>query len=81
MNKDWPAPFGGITTGTVFSNHTHLRAALTFMADGCGRHHFHNIAVQFDGRVIWTSDLGAECFERWQAQQQAIATIHRQDQS
>jgi hypothetical protein len=57
----FPHPFGGISVGVMFPERRLLLIALMHMGNGCGDNHYHNIAVQFDGETLWTTELGREC--------------------
>lgn len=66
--SDFPFPFGGIKFAVHLGpDDDAFRSAVAFMASGCGvwPGHLHNIAVQCDGNVIHTSDLGVACLRRW----------------
>jgi hypothetical protein len=63
---DFPFPFGGIKFAVHLGpDDAAFQSALAFMASGCGLDHRHNIAVQCDGNVIHTGDLGVACLRRW----------------
>ena len=63
----WPVPFSGISRSVSFGSQEALSDFLQYVADGCGRGHMHNIAVEFDAErpKVYGSTLLAECAERW----------------
>jgi hypothetical protein len=64
LGSEWPMPFSGITTTVTIPNRSKFRKVVTYMINGCGEGHEHNIGVQIDGNVIHTTDLGVECINR-----------------
>lgn len=58
----FPFPFGGIDRCVEIRSRAQMQIAVNFLVGGCGdANHHHNIAVQMDGGLIWTTELGAKC--------------------
>jgi len=62
---DFPMPFGGITHHVQITPRKALADFLQHLAAGCGKDHYHNIAVAFDGDLIYGSKLLFDCFHEW----------------
>lgn len=74
MPTEFPVPFAGITERYAFPS-AHLPELMKYMEQGCHNNsHAHNIAIEFDHRlgavrnpivVIYTTNLGVKCIERF----------------
>lgn len=68
----FPMPFGGIKNVFAIQTADEVIAALAYMNSGCGEHHQHNVAVEWDAghshARIWTTELGTDCLTRFFAE-------------
>lgn len=62
---EWPTPFNGVTKSVTMQDGYAIAELMSFLADGCGEGHAHNIAVAFDGYRVYGSESFAACAQRW----------------